>query len=374
MAWIERREKGYRVCWREGEERRTRNAPDKRTAEQLKRRVEQDIAVTGRVTIYEVPPAPPTLAERLEAWLDSLQLQVTPRTVRSYSDACVLFLRCLSQKQDAATIPVSMMRRESLIAYQNWLVATGRSLTTVSKRAQAIRLAWEWLYEGPDRQWLEPAPRKVQIRKPPAPRPVAPTWSEVDQVVAACYLHDARAPWLYPFALIARFTGLRRSEILQLRHRDLNREACTITLPGDVTKGGYSGRKLPVAPALLRHLEGHLGGGEWLVPAPELERIAAEGDGRGHVDRNMRRAWRRAEVPEHKWQGQPCHAFRKCLRTELEYLGVRREVTDYLVGHQPAGTGARHYLDAERALWPELLAAVSRIPDLHQADAPEKSS
>lgn len=47
-----------------------------------------------------------------------------------------------------------------------------------------------------------------------------------------------------------------------------------------------------------------------------------------------------------------------------ELLGVRREVTEYLVGHQPAGTGPRHYIEAERAMWPELLEAVRRIPAL----------
>ena len=165
------------------------------------------------------------------------------------------------------------------------------------------------------------------------------------------------------FALWARYTGLRRSELLLLERGDLHPDG-TLTIRIETTKAEISGRRIPLAPGLRAELARLPVDGRYLIPAPEKERQAAQGDGRGHVDRSMRRAWTRAGVPADKWAGQPCHAFRKTIQTEGELLGIRREVIDYLLGHQPAGVGARHYLEAERALWPELVAAVSRIPDL----------
>lgn len=369
MAWIEARKAGgYRIVWRVGEGRAAkrdwRNAPDKRTAEAVKRRVEHDLAVHGRVTIDDTPDAPPALHARLDAWLDSLVLTVRPRTATNYGDACTLFLRYLVErdKRDVATIPVSALDRDALVGWQAWMLDGGRTLTTVAKRAQTVRLAWEWLREGTDKRWLEEAPRKITTRKPRPPKPIAPTWEEADRCVLACYQHDPRAAWLYTFAVVARFTGLRRSEVLRLEWTDIVDDVLNVRT--ELTKGEISGRRVPMAPGLVSELARLPRGERWIVPAPEKERIAADGDGRGHVDRNMRRAWVRAGVAVEKWTGQPCHAFRKTIQTEVELSGVRREVVEYLVGHQPPGTGARHYLEAERALWPELLVAVKKIPDL----------
>ena len=371
MAWIEKRASGYRVGWRIGEGRdapRTyRSAPDKRTAEALRQRVERDIALYGRATLDDVADAPPPLHARLDAWIASLALTVKPRTASGYADSCTLLLRYLvsDRRMPVEALPVTMLDRDAIVGYQAWLLANGRSRTTVAKRAQAVRLAWEWLREGPDRRWLEEAPRRIATRKQRPPRPVAPTWAEADAAVLAC--HD----WLFTFALLARYTGLRRSEILLLEWADIGADG-TMLLRSETTKGESSGRRLPLAPGLLAELARMPRDGRWVVAAPDKEREAAAGDGRGHVDRSMRRAWTRAGVPAEKWAGQPCHAFRKTIQTEVELAGVRREVVEYLVGHQPAGTGPRHYLDAERALWPELLEAVRRIPTL-QLPAPSST-
>lgn len=369
MAWIEKTTDGYRIGWRQGGRdapKQYRAAPDKRTADALRRRIEQDLSLHGRVTIDDKEEAPPALCTRLDAWLDAMQISLGHRTIAGYSDSCVLLLRFLAdqQKRSADELPVTSLRRETLIAFQAWLLQDGRANSTVAKRAQAIRLAWEWLYEGEDRRWLEAPPRKIATRKAPPARPIAPTWAEADACLEACFEHDPRAPWLYYFAVVARFTGLRRSEILLMKWEHVSLDGAFVLLQSETTKGGYSGRKIPLSPHLVKELLLLPNNGDWVVPAPEGERVAASGDGRGHVDRNMRRAWTRANVRNEVWQGQPCHAFRKTIQTELELARVRREVTEYLVGHQPTGTGGRYYLDAERGLWPELVEAVGKIPPL----------
>lgn len=377
MAWIEKKGGSWRVGWREAGgrqgKRRYAKAPSRKVACELKSVVERDIALHGRVTCFDPAPVVPALGEGLEKWIAAQQLAVSPRTVTSYSDALVLFLRylCEATRIEAAALSVDLLTREHLTGFQAWLLAGGRTLSTAAKRAQAVRLAWEWLYEGDLREWIDAPPRKIQTRKRAPPKPISPTWEECDACIAACWQHDPRAKWLYPFAVAARFTGLRRSEIMLLRWEHI--EGGILTVPGDLTKGECSGRRVPLSAYLLEELIA-CREGPFLIPAPEGERVAAEGDGRGHVDRNMRRAWIRAGVRPEAWKGQPCHAFRKALQTELERVGVRREVTEYLVGHQPTGTGARHYIDAERALWPDLVKAVALIPPVSRPVAMREAS
>jgi integrase len=367
MAWIEKRANGYRVVWRDGEGRdapkQSRGAPDKRTAEALRRRIEQDLALYGRVGGGE--QAAPPLHARLDAWLDALALTVRPATASKYGDACTLFLRYLVSARGLSldAIPVSALTRESLVGFQSWLRTQGRSLTTVAHRAKAIRLAWEWLRDGEDRRWLEEAPRRIATRRPPLARPIVPTWAEADAAVLCT--RQFRVDWVYAFALLARYTGLRRAEVIQVEWADIDGDV--LILRGESTKGQASGRRLPLSPHLVAELARLPRRGRWVVDAPPNERAAAEGTARGHIDRFLRTAWERAGVAREKWHGQPCHSFRKTFQTEVEAAGVRRDVVEYLVGHQPKGTGARHYLDAERALWPELLEAVRRIPPLPEA-------
>jgi hypothetical protein len=90
---------------------------------------------------------------------------------------------------------------------------------------------------------------------------------------------------------------------------------------------------------------------------------AALNDGRGHLDRRLRRAWEAAGVPPELWRGQPTHSFRKALQTELFRVDISLELSDHLVGHMPQGIAKRHYLDPA-AYWTKLARAVDLIPPL----------
>ena len=68
--------------------------------------------------------------------------------------------------------------------------------------------------------------------------------------------------------------------------------------------------------------------------AAACELSAAHTDGGGHADRLLRRAWTRAGAPKERWKGQPTHAFRKVLETELMHAGADWEAIELLVGHK----------------------------------------
>lgn len=120
----------------------------------------------------------------------------------------------------------------------------------------------------------------------------AASWWQVDRMLDAPGVvlpyQVSRAPdgvatdWTLRLALLARYTGGRRLELLQVRPADLNLAAGELWLRAETTKGQYGGRVIPLHPALLAFARGWMEC-ETLVQAPALELT-----GRGHADRNVR--------------------------------------------------------------------------------------
>ena len=366
MAWLEPHKGRWRVRWRERGEKspRSRYAPTKGIAKELKLEVERQLAIRG-YTDFEPPPASPKLHVALEAWLRSRRAKLRPRTVSSYSDGAVHLLRFLagwsSPKEEGAdpeTVELMALRGDALTDYYCWLVDSGRTRTTARKRASSMLLFWKWCASSQDYEaWVGLPPDTLDVRRDPVPLPIAPTWAEADTAVLQC------TDWLSVFAHVARYTGLRRSAIMLLAWQDVDLDRAMLRVPAGITKAGASGRIIPISPHLVEYLAG-LGRREGpLVPAPEKERRAARGDGRGHVDRDMRRAWKRTSVRREAWHGQPAHAFRKAIQTGCRALGQPWDMIEIYVGHRIPGTGGKHYLDtASPDIWPHLVAVAKSIP------------
>jgi integrase len=175
------------------------------------------------------------------------------------------------------------------------------------------------------------------------------------------------ADWALRVALVARYTGARRTAILQLRWEDLDLDRAKLTLPSEITKGGYGGRVVPLHPALAAEVETWERLGSSVAAAPSLELT-----GRGHVDRTVRRAWARAGVRGAVWQGQPLHVARKTIRSSMAASGVQPDVIDCYLGHAGVGTGGRSYTD-RTWLWAPMVKAVAEIPP-HPSVCPSMAS
>lgn len=369
MAEIERREKGYRVRWYEAGKRRSRACPDLKSARRVSLEVERQLAERGYAN-FEPPPDPPSLVLALARWLEACHLSLRPRTVSHYQDAARLLLRYAAGLPSPDTehltldgVPLTAIRENLLPGFHAWLLRAGRAPSTAAKRCGTVRLFWEWATTINDfRPWLPVAPRRLGIKKPPPPAPRAPSWAEAD----ACLAVLTPGTWLHRFAILARYTGGRRSSLLLLTWDDVDMEAETLCVRPEVAKGGR-GWTAPLCPPLVAELAGWGIRTGYLVDAPPLEVQAARGDGRGHVDRDLRRAWTRAKVPADRWKGQPSHAFRKCIETGLVAAGARWDAVEAFVGHQLPGTGGAHYVDRERALWDAMVEAAAMIPAIGTA-------
>lgn len=366
-AHVQKRGDGWRVRWWERGVKHSRHAPTKRAAEQLKRIVEEQLALRGH-TSFEGPPACPALSEAIDDWEQVQAARVSPRTLQSYLDAATMLLRYAAGWEapdgpgpDPANVSVEVLRDDLLERLYGWLVASGRTRSTAYKRAGPVRLFWRWCASHSRyRLWVGTPPAELGLRRPAPPVAIAPTWAEADACIEEC---DG---WLRRLAVLLRFTGLRLSSALLLDWRDVDLAARVLTVRPQIAKGerGYT---VPVSAHLVAELAGWSPREGLVVQAPEAEVLAARGNGRGHAGRDLHRAWKRAGVRPEVRIGQPSHAFRKAFETGLVEAGASYHAVEALVGHRLPGTG-RDYVDQAqgRGLWPLMVQAAAIVPPIRR--------
>jgi len=353
MATIERRtgdRHGYSVRWRglDGRERR-RKCPDKATAVQLQAEIEACIA---RGVDWQPRPVRDrtTLPEVATAFLDFRRVRCAPATVRADGVHLDMVARFLDERRvrhlDALTRPL-------LDDLLGWLLRPGtghkggtRQAGSASRTVMVALSLWRWA-EDSGRFWDAPrAPRDLHLpRYLPAPV-VAPTWAEMDAVIAR--LGESTrvvATWL-------RYTGLRVGESLRVEWRDVDMGRGELTIRPEVDKMRI-GRTMPLHPLLLDLLAGMGRREGYVLPSRSATR---EPNRRG-----LARAWEAEGVREEVWAGRPDHAFRRGFKTGLLELGANADAVDFLQGHR-LGEGARgRYVDGSRLPLRETLAMVPAI-------------
>lgn len=354
--------------------RKFRKCPDRRTADDLALEINQHLAL-GR----EWSPQPTrgrALVEDLTAdFIADRSRSLRPRTLKRYGKALDLFERFLHERSPD-TVYVDQLERSTLAGFWAWLrdpttsrhAKTGkqvkpRSEETCKKHIEVTQLLWAWAFES-DRYAAEtPRPKVLDMPERVVPLPRAPTWPECDRMIA-----ELRQEWHRRAAILLRMIGGRIEETLLLDWRDVDLDARFLTLQPETTKAGKSGRTIPMSKALAEEMAGWGKRSGRVVGAPERET-----KGRGHVGRDFARAWKRAGVRPEAYTGQPTHAFRKAMETELASLAVDQRVIDVLTGHKPQGTGGRHYRDP-RAFQAALAEAVEMVAPIGSQTEAERGS
>jgi integrase len=370
--WIAKKRNKWGVGWRDQSGReRWKTCGTKAAARELLRLIQTELAL-GRDWPPPPPMTPTPLEEVFEAFLQYMAVPLAKRTLASYAYALELALRCAREHTGCDSPPVSVLSKSFLSHFYAWLGrlensrhARGRGLATIIKMVSVLELAWAW---GDDEERWHDIPRPRRLRRPRRrPREVVvPTFAEFDQMLLEvrreALRHAYRSPpgvdslWLFRLGILGRFLFLRRSAGLLLDGRQVMLEQALVEIPGAITKGGASGRSVPLHPDLARHV------GEWgvsigsIVQPPPLELT-----GRGHSDRSFRRAWTRAGVRPSVWKGRPFHCIRATARSFFKANGVDREVADALLGHVTPGSGPRFYTMGG-VLWDQMVEAVHLIP------------
>jgi integrase len=260
--------------------------------------------------------------------------------------AISLFLATLSD-DDKAPIPGERLTVEALNGYYDHLrTERGCSLRTSRDRVQYIERWWAWA-TNQGRWPTLPHPRRIEMAEPPVPpEPTAPTWVEMDRVIACA------TGWHRDLFTVCRFTGLRANDqAMQLRRADIDPDAATLRIRPELgkTRAEKRGRVVPVSRHLLAAVAAFpVDPDGWLIHVPPNAGRWTGPPKRVVWNLQAERAWERAGVRREVWDtqpsedghrhnGSPLHAFRDGVITGLQVLGVPLPDIQYLVGHKIAG-------------------------------------
>lgn len=381
MASITKRGKKYLVRWRDPDgSERGRTCPDYDTAQRLRREVERVVALGNAWSpedartapaLIEIDRAGEVIGGALVEFVEQHRGELAPGTHRHYDRALRRFIAWLAQKNPRRRrLTVDLVTTEEV---EDWFRALrdeqGLSIATARLYVSAVRRAWKWMRRRKSyRDWTNPLEDLELGPSPVYAHARAPTWDQMDAVIAAAYdfAESARSDrdrsgriFRARLCTVLRFTGLRVHQALHLRWDDVDFDEQLLHIRPELGKSRRErrGREIPLSPHLLDALAGW-GSREGYVLAPWRTCRAS-------TTPVMSKLWQAANVPAAVWapqdgrkKGNPHHAFRKGFKTGLARLGVPSDVRDYLVGHHRGVD--EHYVDA----MVQAREAVALIPPL----------
>lgn len=367
MASIERRENGYLVRLTQAGERKSILMPSRAAAHELVALLDHGLPWEQAVQ-QEPDEALPDLSFSVvgQAYLRDRARRLSPSTLQIHGRSLDLLARFAAEAAGPNLQPdVTMLSRKMLAAGWEWLLdpntgrhGRARNPTTARRHIELWQIFWAWVFDHDDYHALVPRARTIDLPAQPTPLPIAPTFDEIDAMIGALASTPKVPAWLHRLALLARYTGGRRTELLLLPWTAVDERRGALRFEAATTKGGYGGRAVPIHPGLQALFKSWPRTTPTVVGAPHCPDPNKD---ELHVGRGLRRAWARAGVDKSVWVGHPLHSMRAAVRTYLVQQLVHPDVIDAVLGHQGRGTGGRHYTDRGR-LWLRLVEAVATIP------------
>ena len=363
MAHIEPRGSKYRVRWRDPDGRsRNRSAPDKKSAQALKRDVERTVA-RGERWEPRATRQRPDLERILSGFIEECARINRPSTVRRYACNLELFRQWLRHTEgENAFLDPELLSKRLLTNFWDYLLKSGRhgrsrQPSTSQKILSVVERFWAWAYNEDDYEFIVPQPKRLKVLTEPRTPTIAPTWAEMDACIAVC-----EGP-LRQLGILLRFTGLRVQQAMHLRWDDFDLANCRLTIRGELgkSKDERKGRIMPVSKHLVDEMGGWGPREGFLIPSTRKEDGPRAREARA---RDMGRAWKRAGVREEAWRQRPHHAFRKGFISELKRAGADVDAVEFLVGHSLGLRGV--YMDPEAL---PLREAVGLVPALHSGSS-----
>ncbi len=370
MATYSKRGQKYRVRWRNPGDKNTRSysIPDEQTAREFS-------AEASRCEARSEPWVPPPLRmtpvaqQDLEGlatdWLRDIRRTARAATISAYGDSVGRFIEFSGAH--LGRVPVLTDLTPTVVkAFDANLES--RKLTIYTRRARVAAVkSWAGWIESVHPDVFRAAPVKaVKMPRPPKPRPLALPWSEIDAIVREMGGGGGVA------AMIARCTGLRRGEVVGLRWGDLETTPNGVVyfnVRDEITKGGRSGRRIPIAPVLARFLQERR---SQLGAVPDNDDQIAPITGPSFTV--MTTSAIKDAVAKGRCRNSAkkvrssTHLFRYAFVTNVRRAGADADAVEQLVGHDIGIK--RHYLDLDTLMQ----AAVAHVPGLTSAQSQEASN
>lgn len=345
MASIKQRGTGWCVRWRDPDGSAHRHLlPDYKAALQFKREVERRVAL--------LQPGIPersgdtSLQEVIDEYLRVRQRLWRPNTYENNDVSLSLFQEWLGTTLRKKAPTVQILSRSTLEDFAQHLREHRRCIdSTVSVRVSCILGMWRWASDSDAFGNVVPQPKKPAIRERSNEETIAPTWDQMDAVIA-----EAPSEHWRRLLIVLRCTGLRKRQAMGLWWADVDLPAGTLYVRPELGKSKQErrGRWVPLAPVLLTELRTWERNTEYLIDWPGIRKahnIVCE------------RAWTRAGVAERVWKKRTLHAFRKGFVSGLKRLNADAEAVERLVGHS---LGIRGVYTSDDAM--DLAAVVRLVP------------
>jgi len=361
MASVQKISGRWRVRWKDRKPRRSRSitVSTKAAATALARKIEDAVATEG---FYRPPLEEETTDVRVmvNEYLEDCRRRLAKGTYERYDQQLMRWVEWM-EGGERRPLATRELTRSMLSAYFANLEDVGKENTryvhrrkpqTIRKHIEAVELFWRWAWENDD-GWLDqiPKPRSLNLKRPPPAETIAPTWEEMDMVIAAA------TGWRRELAVVLRCTGLRVSQAMGLRWEHIDLERGLLHMPGELGKSRQEkrGRTVPLAPVLIEEIKAWGDQEGWLVRA-----TGATATHREARARDMKRVWERTEARPLVFSTNPHHAFRAGFESGLKGLRADNEAVEYLVGHS---RGIReHYVGPTALPLHEAVALVPRLP------------
>lgn len=395
----------YRVRWRDhtsdGQKQRERVVSTHAAAVELQGHVLRALETVGHYVdpVRDVVHVP-TVDRMIAGYLDALRARGRAESTITHNAGRLKHVlsafRVLHKIPEDRGVPGELLNRDGVIAVTAELRRAGVLGPTEHSKAIACLLA-VWGFASGDESSYPGVARVpydtswIAVERPEYAETVPPELHEVDAVIRR--LKAGKSTTSLHFAVIARYTGLRKCQILALRVCDLEAMPGVALVPEAdddteddtedavpqgirVVKG--KGRR---ETAMRRRVPLHADLVTYLAPliavarekGPETQILASEGD-----SKTIRAAWaaataagevrRETWIPPQRTNGRPRHGFRAAFISALEEAGVPDRVQSYLVGHTSDMKG-KHYKSPSDAA---LTAAIAKIAAI-QWEAPKRN-
>ncbi len=358
MASIHPRKPGYSVRWRDrAGKNRSRQCPDYATAKKLQREIEQALALGRDWTPAEAHRIP-TLTKMFADVIKDRARRLKPGSIYQIEVATGLFIDSL-EKHHRGRLTPDLLTRQALGDYYDHLVQERAcNPSTARERVRKIEDLWRRLYDHEKHGELTPRPRRLEdLPQDPVPLMPAPTWEEMDAAVLAA------GGWYRNLFLLARYTGLRKNQLMRLIWDDVDLDQALLRVRPELGKTHHEkrGRVVPISPHLVEELAGWGVRDGWLIDTGPRNQT------REPHRRWVLEIWKRAKVRREVWgsthgrRGQPLHAFRHGFITGLVLGGAQLHLVQQLVGHKPRSVTEAVYIDPV-LMMPKLREVVASIP------------
>ncbi len=359
MATIEKRGDGYRVRWRDPDGAKSRQCPSLSVARAFVRDVEAAVALGNR---WEpaVSAGAPEIGEVMADYLRRIARTKSLHTVMNRRSQLENFRRWLSGREKGRRLHPDLLSRRVLEEWDASMIADGRA---TSSRAQSINIVtafWRWAYDDEEHGHHFPRPRKIETPARVAKPVRAPTWAQMDAAIAACVHEPARRT-----LVLMRCLGWRIGQVMRLRWDDVDMDARTVTLRGELGKSVSEkrGRTVPIAKALVAELAGWGLREGRLIQSNDFSDSAHtpqwQGTAAPVIFKHARDAWRTSGAPDEVWRQKTGHAFRRGFRSELKAAGIDSEAIEHYCDRT---VGVRDLYTDPRSL--SLSSLVDAIPSI----------